>query len=214
MRNIFGLLENASLTSMTSMSPSADAVVVGGGIIGLATAWRARQSRAVGDAAGAWRHGAGYLPCGGGDARAGRRGRVRRGRPPRTRPRAAFRGAVARLCRRAGGGLAGSMLACAAAAPSWWRATPTRPASWSARSHSAIRSSCRPSVCCRAPPARPSPRWRRPCVWPSWPRTITLSIRVWCSPRCAAHARRRAWRCASTRQLRGSSSMARAGANG
>ena len=59
---------------------SYDVAVVGGGIVGLAVAWRARAARAVGGRARPRRAGRGDLARGRRDARAGRRGRRRRAR--------------------------------------------------------------------------------------------------------------------------------------
>ena len=203
----------ASISRMPS-DQRADVLVVGGGIIGLAVAWRAR-----------------------------RRGMsvtlLERDALRRRRPRASPPGMLAPVAEVEFGAAGRRVLELGLRSAALWPAFAAELAGRGRGSEVALR---RPARCCvardedearelerqlefrrslglrvraparRARPASSSRRSRRRCAW-RWRRpTTTPSIRGSCSRRCAPPARRRACGCASTRRSRASSWTAPAGA--
>ena len=141
------------------VDPELDLAIVGGGVDRSVARLARTRDGAVGDGARARDGRAGHLACGGGDARAGSRGRVRRRRAGGARAGAALGGDVAGVRYRARAVQWRARWGCAGRARWCSRATRTRRASSSARSLGAIRWACARHVSAeRGPRARAGAR--------------------------------------------------------
>ena len=189
-----------------STAQSFDVAVAGGGVIGLAVAWRAAQAGADVVVLHASRDGAAW-PVVRRHACAGRRGAVR---PRRAACASAWRArAAGRTSPTRSPPRPGATPATCAAARSSSRATATRPRRSSASSPIAPSATCPSSACCPPRPAASSPRWARACAWPSTSPATTRSTPARCATRWPRPSAAPAASCARARRWRTSPSCAR-----